>query len=134
MIKQQNGKYLAIGGEPKEIYPLYLSLFNWGGVGRRTFKSRFSRKDGELLNLGFPEKFVYFLIEPEYYVYYRAVALVAHLRPQKKGVWGGNWDEACDIANKELDSMVDEVFLNYGVFSEDVFDLEEKEENFAEFR
>lgn len=60
LIRQIYGNYLAIGGETTEVYPRWLSLFNWGAL------------NGELIPLS--EKFGYFLIEEDNYLRGRSVA------------------------------------------------------------
>jgi hypothetical protein len=93
IIRTKCGEFLAIGGPPEEINPLFLSLYNWGGLDR------------ELLNLGLPQNFVYFLIRPEHFVYYRAVAFCNSEVNKKKTEGFIVWDSAVLKANEELDSL-----------------------------
>lgn len=99
LIRQIYGNYIAIGGETLEIYPRWLSLFNWGAL------------NGELMALS--DNFGYFLVEEERYLWGRSTAFANNWfnfwikTHNGKMIW-----KLCKIrAKKELEEIKLENFL-----------------------
>jgi hypothetical protein len=116
MIKQSFGPYLAIGGSPEKINPLFLSLWNHGAV------------NGELLDLGNPEVFVYFLVTEEKFL--KARAIVHAQNHSRKIGFNHNqiqgqqvWSAAKEAARIQLDSIENETFLSRDQILVDFSDL-----------
>jgi len=99
LIRQMYGQYLAIGGKTNDIYPIWLSLYNWGAL------------NGELITIS--EEFGYFLIEEYNYIWGRSTAFANN--------WFNFWIKThngrliwklCEIkAKKELNEIKFETFL-----------------------
>ena len=107
LIKQQlTADLFGVAGASKEIEPLFTSLYNWGGI----FKQE---SCGDLLDLGNPEVFQYFLIINKDYILGRSRALCNVLANTKnfKHKKGGVLKIAINLAQKEWDSIENERFL-----------------------
>ncbi len=99
MIKQIYGQYLSIGSKVKEIYPIWLSLYNWNAL------------NGELMYLS--DDFGYFLVEENNFLKGRATAFANNWSNYWLKTHNGKmlWKLAKIKAKKELDSIKFENFL-----------------------
>jgi hypothetical protein len=108
MQKQQLASFLyGIAGTPMEVEPLFTSLYNWNAI----FKNA---PCGELLDLGSPESFQYFLCMDNDYILGRTRAFCNQLaeNPKYKGKHGGVIELAKEMAIKEWQLIPNERFLN----------------------
>lgn len=109
ILKTIFGMYYALGSNPKEIIGPYLSCWNFGGI------------NGELLDLGEPNIFQYFLTTKEAYINARSKNLAFHWPHKYKGKRGGCF-KLCKIkAEKEFNSFKEENFLTNETFENNEF-------------
>lgn len=103
LIKENFGPLLIIGGHPKDVAPLHLTLENIGATG------------GSLLNIGAPETFVYFLTNEKDFLHGLAMAkTIADTSDKWKGVKGGAIGHYREVAKKILDEIPVENFYPKG--------------------
>lgn len=119
LIKQQWGDFWAIGGNPKEMIPLSLSLHNWGAIS-------LAAKDNDnydpltdtedYLNLGNPSEFVYILVNEERYIRARAKSFVNHWEFKFNRNSGKlSWGLAILRAKNELSKIKTYKFMNTNI-------------------
>lgn len=114
--KQQWGEFWAIGGKPKDLIPLALSLNNWGGIALppKDHDDYDPLTDTEgYLSLGSPDDFIYILATTEKYVRARAKCFVSNWPYNYKGKSGKiPWRLALTKARNELSSIKISGFLD----------------------
>ncbi len=96
-----NSNNVMVGGDTKNIYSLWLSLFNWGGITE------------ELHDLGNPEVFRYFNIDISRYVRTRAVAFSVSWKDRWLKTKNGKliWALSKKKAELELNNIKEEQFI-----------------------
>lgn len=107
LIKQEYGPYFAIGGNQTEIYPLWLSLFNWGGT------------NGEIMWMA--DDFGYFLIERGKYFKGRISAFCNNHEKFWLNTHNGKliYKLALFKTQKEWDNIRGELFLNHNFYDQE---------------
>lgn len=112
IIKQLAGNLLFLGGQKPEIEDLNNALFNWSGT------------NDDLRDFG--GDFYWFSTTIEGYIRARANAFITNRNKyfkNSKGKVGGLWSEAVKLAQKELESYPENVFIIYNPFEGEAYSL-----------